>query len=998
MTQTQPTTSARTPAGEKRPLGPASARLEDELKKVVNGQGLIIWLDADGNYSTFVEGLVERSKAGEFPFPVFGYTGSYLELMLRLEKYGSGLHPEKVLVHMPGFNEQTIGETPLYELFKAGKRYRKALDTLIEEASVGLVRPEDGRAFREGKPTLEEADAWLSGVKSSDIDHFLIGLASRSPESLLSELFTDESNLVSDLVSDARASQFIEHLGKQVGLSSAWPQMADVVIRSSRPEVLVDRLRYLLSSWLMAVEFVSDLGEAPVLAGLQALTLLDNSYVTVCRRLVRQLRQQFAGEYRTLSAQFAEVLEGERTKHHAEALGSIDTFEFEEEAVRGAALTALHLRNWETAWNYAEQRHPEACFWVQHDKRRAHTWDLVLLAAKVGQKLGAAARGLVGCTSLEEATDRYRESLYRVDLAHRILEQRFHRLRRDEVENFDALREAMNTVRTEYRKWADAMTSEFAKLCEHYGPLPSPDLRQRAVYEQFVHPVIERGQRVAFFMVDAMRYEMAEELKALFEEKKFTASLKARLAELPTITAVGMNALAPVAQNGRLRLVLNDRDPGGFRSGDSFTVNDPATRVRAMETRSLGKGAIHLELSDITDASEAELKKLLKKENSSDLIVVRSLDLDYAGEKGFHLDTFEGTLAKIREAVLRLQHAGITHFVLSADHGFLLQDSTVSEIPYKNKPKRRHVLTPDRSGMSDVLEIPLSALDYDVSSESYLVFRRDTAVWDVKEKNPFVHGGNSLQERVIPVLVLEKAGKRGTSTANYEVVAKALPSEGGRERLELTVRLQKQSNGLLSFAEPRKISLSLRVLGRDGALLEALPQIIEVGPPGELASGAILVPPSADAATVVFSIEGETEEKVRVEVYHPDATEKIVPTIVEGWFNMRRNRRLGKPIEGMPPSSRKAISQSDTGSADQADAAARADWAGGIDDEEFRKVFELIESQESINEQELMRVLKTARRVRAFARHFDLLKTRVPFEVHIATLRGMKSYVKGDKR
>ena len=31
-----------------------------------------------------------------------------------------------------------------------------------------------------------------------------------------------------------------------------------------------------------------------------------------------------------------------------------------------------------------------------------------------------------------------------------------------------------------------------------------------------------------------------------------------------------------------------------------------------------------------------------------------------------------------------------------------------------------------------------------------------------------------------------------------------------------------------------------------------------------------MVPPTADAATVVFSIEGDTEERVQVEVYHPD--------------------------------------------------------------------------------------------------------------------------------
>ena len=50
-------------------------------------------------------------------------------------------------------------------------------------------------------------------------------------------------------------------------------------------------------------------------------------------------------------------------------------------------------------------------------------------------------------------------------------------------------------------------------------------------------------------------------------------------------------------------------------------------------------------------------------------------------------------------------------------------------------------------------EVPLSALECDVEREGYLVFRPDTALWKVKEAiAPFVHGGNRLPERVIPVL------------------------------------------------------------------------------------------------------------------------------------------------------------------------------------------------------------------------------------------------------
>ena len=80
---------------------PASSILELELKQGIKKNGLVIWLDSDDKYSAFVDRLSQKAERGDFPFPVLRYDGSFLELMLALENYGNGLHPEKLLVHMP---------------------------------------------------------------------------------------------------------------------------------------------------------------------------------------------------------------------------------------------------------------------------------------------------------------------------------------------------------------------------------------------------------------------------------------------------------------------------------------------------------------------------------------------------------------------------------------------------------------------------------------------------------------------------------------------------------------------------------------------------------------------------------------------------------------------------------------------------------------------------------------------------------------------------------
>ena len=100
-----------------------------------------MWLDRYGHYTAFVDELTRRHAAGELSFPVVGYRGSFLELMLALEPYGSELQPERVLVHLPGHDEMSVRKTPLLELYELGFRYRKALSTLVEQAATGVLAP-----------------------------------------------------------------------------------------------------------------------------------------------------------------------------------------------------------------------------------------------------------------------------------------------------------------------------------------------------------------------------------------------------------------------------------------------------------------------------------------------------------------------------------------------------------------------------------------------------------------------------------------------------------------------------------------------------------------------------------------------------------------------------------------------------------------------------------------------------------------------------------------
>ncbi len=963
------------------PTNIVSRTLADEVKKKVRERGIVLWLDAERQYVELVDALAKGE--GEFQYPVVALRGSYLEVMLALEAHGNELHPEHLLLHLPGLNKETIKETPLFELYKAGTMFEKSLGTLVREAARGLAKPDEvEELLREPELSLGRADQWLETLRAEPRDGLALLLETLGLDDVVIGLIADDRRFHEHLPSGGE--QILGFLERELGLNAAWREYRI----GKNGELNRANMATVVASWLMAVEFVHDLKEAPATPELKQLTKLG-PYAKECRRLAARVREQLAKTYEDSANDFEQTLANERTSHHAGALGSIDTFQFEEAATRFAAISALCRDEWDAADGFANARTTESCFWVKHSPALQRTWDIIRQAATTGRALLETQRALQGCGSLEEAVERYVDKLAPIDRMHRVFEQRAHALIAADLLDYEALLEVRVSLRRAYRIWADAVNRSFHELCVSRGALPDPGLRQRTVYEQVVHPLLEQGHKTAFILVDALRFEMAQGFALELKREKYSVGISARLAELPTDTVIGMNALAPVERSGRLRLVMKKGAFAGFVAGE-YTVCDPASRIRAMSQRSVTGIAEDIRLEEFQDLSLTQLKRRLS--GKPPLVVVRSRDLDTAGEHGLHLGTFEQTLALLKSALSLLSQAGIERFVVASDHGFLLQDPTAINAPFgdnKRLPERRHARLSQPSGMADVLEVRLSALDYDVETDQYLVFRPDTALWQTQDLvAPFVHGGNSLQERVIPVLTIERPGARGKSMAKYEVVAHAEPAQMGRQRLRLAVRLQNRQTGALGFAAPKQISLALRIRERP----EVTVCLLNAGPPASLAEGRILVPPNRDQAVVEFELEGEFDEKVRVEVFHPDAAEDVTPKVVEGFFDVARNRRLRRPRTGESQIPAAEVVQPVVTNP----AAPPSDWAESIEDEKLRRVLKTIAERRSINEAELTQILGSPLKVRSFSRQYDVWVKLVPFGVEICTVNGMKAYVRKD--
>jgi hypothetical protein len=952
-------------------LGPVSTALEADLRTWARRHGIVVWLDVDGHYSSFVDRLSELGV----PYQVRAFRGSHLELMLALEPLAGGVDKIPLVIHLPGFTEETVRTTPMFELYEAGVRYRKSLDTAVTEAASGVARPEQIAAFRErGHVTLDGADAWLLALVDAREGGLAAHLRVMRPSGVIDDLLEPKGGFMAEhLATENDANALWQQLEAWTGLPVAWregaPGLGRAGIQSDEGRVRAEGAAFAVASWALCVEYVDDLRREPMDPRLSTITALPRPVIDACRELAAHLRNRHQGFYERTADEIEASLVEEVETRLAEDLGRSDTFRFEETRILKAALAALGEQRWSVALEWAGLRIAGESFWLRDDPARQSAWQLVQDGARLGAAIQAASGSLGAKTGLEQATQRYVERGAAVDQAHRHFAQRRTALLYPSLPEFETIRDCLDGLRVLWREWADAWACDFNALCKSHGFLPEPSLQQRTLFEDVVRPLAQEPGTTALFVIDAFRFEMGEELhRALAETPATTIQLRARLAELPTVTEVGMNVLAPVADHGRLRPTMSNGRIQGFTTGE-YRVSDPASRKRAMHDRVGGDTCPWLSLEEVVSRDASSLKQAVARAR---LVVVHSQEIDQAGDNGAGPAVFDHVMQKLRAAWRLLREAGVRRFIFTADHGFLLLDETTPMAQAHGRkidPKRRHVFSTAAADHAGEVRVSLADLGYEGTDEQ-LMFPESTAVFDTgRHSMSFVHGGNSLQERIIPVLTLSHRAAAGGSTLCYAIAAEARDEVGGMQCLEGKVDVVTQDG--LDFGSAHEVELSLRVPDAPGVQIE----LCQTRRGARLSAGTI-VATVGETFELFFRLSGSAEERVRVELQRAVADVEVVPWILEQRFSVAPIRKT----PGIAPVPAEGVE--------------RRDWldelpAGGI-----RQFFEHLAAHGAVTEIEAATMLGGQRALRRFALDFDKLAGRAPFRIRIDVVAGVKRYVR----
>ncbi len=403
----------------------------------------------------------------------------------------------------------------------------------------------------------------------------------------------------------------------------------------------------------------------------------------------------------------------------------------------------------------------QSSIWIDHYRK---------LYAAIGsgsELLSELAALKLEVPSFDEGLDRYRREWFRIDQLYR---QFVYAARTAE---FSAPLEALRAEVEKFyaNKFLYELGNAWQQQVDNVDRWRSAALRpQTAFYAEYVAPIIRDGRKKAVVVIsDALRYEVADELGArIRQEDRFDAVLDAVLGVLPGYTQLGMAALLP---HGMI---------GHSKDGDPVLVDGQRSDGTANRCKVLAAvGGTAIQAEDVFSLTRDELRALYSQHQ---ILYIYHNRIDATGDKAATerqvFEAAEDTLRELLDLVKRLTNANATNILITADHGFLFQDTALAEASYLSTSpqgddikvtKRRYVLG---RGLKDdpafktftAAQLGLdSDLDVQLPKSIHRLPRSGAG-------SRFVHGGASLQEVVIPVIAINKKRKSDTRLVNIEVL------------------------------------------------------------------------------------------------------------------------------------------------------------------------------------------------------------------------------------
>ena len=423
-------------------------------------------------------------------------------------------------------------------------------------------------------------------------------------------------------------------------------------------------------------------------------------------------------------------------------LGVRDTFPFEERSFLTQAVDALNRDETDMVRSILG-RHKHSV-WVGKGESQAQ-WGLIRSALALCESCDDYARQLPDhSSSFDGIIDFYVGQFREVDRLQREFEQSI----ADLVDVDTIMDSIVEKARDNYRRLSAKVHDLFIRHLETNGWPPLGRLANADVFDTLIAPKLqESGRKVAYLLIDALRYELGVALEKQLSEDD-SVELFPAFSQLPTITTVGMASLLPEAGKA-LSLVKDDNKILPMLGTSKLTG--------VIQRMDVLRSKYGQRFSEMTLTNFIRSKKKLSE--TVELLVLRSAEIDSQLETAPEaaLRLIHDTLKRIRVAIHKLKGMGFQNVVIATDHGFFLNThAEAGDVCVK--PEGNWIIVHDRfalgNGTSDGANFVISAEHLGIRGEfGQASGPRGLAPYRAGEL--YFHGGASLQECIVPVLSIK---------------------------------------------------------------------------------------------------------------------------------------------------------------------------------------------------------------------------------------------------
>jgi len=779
--------------------------IEQLIKKQVEKHGIVVWYDPDGCYISMI------SEINWANVPLIKYEGSYYDVRFKAEQYFDGITRNKLLIYLN--TKRDINNFPLIELEKAGcviephgpVEKNTNLTVVVKEAFSEKISEELIRNICEkieGKTiAINEIEKIVENAKSIDTAALSIIFNTNEPQSIILNFLASQSlgKLIQERKLEKELSKFIHmYLGIKVKASLSLEQLRDKTIET-----------------VLMVDFIDSLKDDPVKEKYKGLDLPNKeNYILSIKGIVNLWRERsdIAEEYRKESERIQDIYSIATEIFNPKNIIDVQTFPVFDEMLIKFCLSESDNINLSEFQEIVGKRKNN--FWANEKAEISLIWTIIEYCLKLRLSIQKALKDITKKElDLSELINLYindstHKGWYLIDRNYRLLESKYAEF--DIGSNFDDMLEKLIVkIRDEYSRLLNIQAEKVSSsLSTHQNIKVKNILQQKDILGKKVLPILQDKKRCAYFLVDAFRYEMGEELFESIENYE-QKNILPTLASIPTITSFGMLSLLlhfneminvePI--NGKLVLEVNGNK-----------VDSRNERLKFID----GKMPYSIENFKLDEVIKPK-KSVRERIKKADMIIVTSQEIDSLCEGGENLlarQVMSQIILNLKRAIYNLLELGIEEFIISADHGYLLGNEIGKELKIDCPNGETYSLHKrvwiGKGGNNPENTIRFKASDFGYKSELDFVFPKEIAIFKtIGGENNYFHGGLSLQEMVIPTIDLRMKPKLKQKKVFKEEYILNLVKENITNRIFI-ITIQYKSDELL-FAEMLTENKKVRV-------------------------------------------------------------------------------------------------------------------------------------------------------------------------------------------